>query len=101
MIQQIDSVGGWFAFIIILFVVLLVLYLKSMVVVPFNEIHVVSKGKNVFEFDGKGRYAYLPFLYGRTIIPKHVLGLTICHMLCHFPSSFLWVRLRTTAGPLP
>jgi flotillin len=75
MIQQFDSVGGWFAFLIIFFVVLLVLYFKSMVVVPFNEIHVVSKGKNVYEFDGKGRYAYLPFLYGRTIIPKHVLDI--------------------------
>ncbi|MFX0076292.1 MAG: SPFH domain-containing protein, partial [Candidatus Hermodarchaeota archaeon] len=35
----------------------------------------ISKGRKVYEYDGKGRYRYFPFLHGRTIIPKHVLDI--------------------------
>jgi len=56
-------------------IVALVVYFKTNIVVPFNEIHVVSKGKTIYEHDGKGRYRYFPFLHGRTIIPKHVLDI--------------------------
>lgn len=63
---------GGIVFAIIVFVII---YIRTNVVVPFNEIHVVSKGKKVYEFDGKGRYRFLPFFYGRTIIPKHVLDI--------------------------
>lgn len=42
---------------------------------PFNEVHVISRSKKVTTYDGKGRYFYIPFLHGRTIIPKHVLDI--------------------------
>ena len=60
---------------IVVLIIVLIIYFKTNVVVPFNEIHVVSRGKNVTEYDGKGRYRYFSFLYGRTIIPKHVLDI--------------------------
>lgn len=60
---------------ITIFIVFLIIYFKTNVVVPFNEIHVVSRGKTVTEYDGRGRYRYFSFLYGRTIIPKHVLDI--------------------------
>ncbi|MFX1377294.1 MAG: SPFH domain-containing protein [Promethearchaeota archaeon] len=53
----------------------IIIYFKTNVVVPFNEIHVISRGKNVYEYDGKGRYRYFSFFHGRTIIPKHVLDI--------------------------
>jgi len=56
-------------------IVAVLIYFKSIVVVPFNEIHVVSKGKTVITYDGKGRYNYFPFIHGRTRIPKHVLDI--------------------------
>ncbi len=48
-------------------------YINTLVVVPFNQIHVISKGKKAITHDGKGRYNFIPFLHGRTIIPKHVI----------------------------
>jgi len=45
------------------------------VVVPFNEVHVLSKGQTVKQYDGKGRYRYYKFVHGRTIIPKFVLDI--------------------------
>ncbi|UYP48479.1 hypothetical protein NEF87_004764 [Candidatus Lokiarchaeum ossiferum] len=63
-------VGG-----LILGAILLIIYLKNMIVVPFNEIHVISRGKKINTLDGKGRYLYLKPLMGRTIIPKHVLDI--------------------------
>jgi flotillin len=44
-----------------------------LIVVPFNQIHVVSRGKKIVTYDGRGRYMFIPFLHGRTIIPKHVI----------------------------
>ncbi len=61
---------------VVLFIILaIIIYFKTNIVVPFNEIHVISKGTTIHEYDGKGRYRYFPFLYGRTIIPKHVLDI--------------------------
>ncbi|MHA1371418.1 MAG: SPFH domain-containing protein [Promethearchaeota archaeon] len=51
------------------------MYFKHLVVVPFNEVHVVSRGKKISQYDGAGRYIYLPLFHGRTIIPKHVLDI--------------------------
>jgi len=74
-----SNVGGAFIAIFVILLVLggiaLLIYFKNMVVVPFNEIHVVSRGNKIITLDGKGRYLYLRFLYGRTIIPKHVLDI--------------------------
>ena len=42
---------------------------------PFNEVHVVSHGEKVKQYDGKGRYRYYKFVHGRTIIPKFVLDI--------------------------
>jgi uncharacterized membrane protein YqiK len=44
-------------------------------VVPFNEVHVVSRRQKVTQYDGKGRYTYFKFIHGRTIIPKFVLDI--------------------------
>ncbi|MFX0101385.1 MAG: SPFH domain-containing protein [Candidatus Hodarchaeota archaeon] len=56
--------------------IIVIAYFKSLVVVPFNEVHVVSRGKGkVTQYDGSGRYVFLKFLYSRTIIPKHVLDI--------------------------
>ena len=60
---------------VILGIIFIIIYFKTNVVVPFNEIHVISRGTNVYEYDGKGRYRYLSFFHGRTIIPKHVLDI--------------------------
>ncbi|MHA1513801.1 MAG: SPFH domain-containing protein [Candidatus Hodarchaeales archaeon] len=51
------------------------MYFKTIVVVPFNEVHVLSKGQTVKQYDGKGRYRYYKFVHGRTIIPKFVLDI--------------------------
>ncbi len=51
------------------------MYFKTIVVVPFNEVHVVSHGEKVKQYDGKGRYRYYKFVHGRTIIPKFVLDI--------------------------
>ncbi len=51
------------------------MYFKSLVVVPFNEVHVVSRRQKVTQYDGKGRYTYFKFIQGRTIIPKFVLDI--------------------------
>lgn len=64
-------VFGWI-FVIVLALVIF-FYIKTLVVVPFNQIHVISRGKKAFTFDGKGRYVFVPFLHARTIIPKHVI----------------------------
>ena len=66
---------GIISFAVLVVIIAIVVYFKTNVVVPFNEIHVVSKGKTIYEHDGKGRYRYFPFLHGRTIIPKHVLDI--------------------------
>ncbi|QEE16387.1 SPFH domain-containing protein [Promethearchaeum syntrophicum] len=50
-------------------------YFKNMIVVPFNEIHVISSGTKTKTFDGKGRYCFIKFLMSKTIIPKHVLDI--------------------------
>jgi flotillin len=60
---------------VIIGIIIVVIYFKTNVVVPFNEIHVISRGTNVVEYDGKGRYRYFSFFHGRTIIPKHVLDI--------------------------
>ena len=70
-----DIVTGTIVTIVIVAVIFLLCFIKSLVVVPFNEIHVVSKGKTVLTYDGKGRYYFIPFLHGRTKIPKHVLDI--------------------------
>jgi len=62
-------------FVVLFIIIAIIIYFKTNIVVPFNEIHVVSKGTTIHEYDGKGRYRYFPFLYGRTIIPKHVLDI--------------------------
>jgi len=49
--------------------------LRGNTVVPFNETHIVSKGKRVSTYDGKGRYVFIRFFMSRTIIPKHVLDI--------------------------
>lgn len=59
----------------ILLMIFLYVYFKTIVVVPFNEIHVVSRGKKISEYDGKGRYRFYSFFHSRTIIPKHVLDI--------------------------
>jgi regulator of protease activity HflC (stomatin/prohibitin superfamily) len=56
-------------------VLFIIFYFKANVVVPFNEVHVIGKGNNVIEYDGKGRYRFIKFLHSRTIIPKHVLDI--------------------------
>ena len=66
---------GIISFAVLAVIIAIVVYFKTNIVVPFNEIHVVSKGKTIYEHDGKGRYRYFPFLHGRTIIPKHVLDI--------------------------
>ena len=53
----------------------MIVYFKTIVVVPFNETHVVSHGEKVKQYDGKGRYRYYKFVHGRTIIPKFVLDI--------------------------
>jgi regulator of protease activity HflC (stomatin/prohibitin superfamily) len=50
-------------------------YFKSLVVVPFNEVHVISRRQRVTQYDGKGRYTYFKLIHGRTIIPKFVLDI--------------------------
>jgi flotillin len=50
-------------------------YFKSLVVVPFNEVHVVSRRQKVTQYDGKGRYTFFKLIHGRTIIPKFVLDI--------------------------
>ncbi len=76
---QLDNsmIGGILAGIIGGIVALIVvgIYLKSLVVVPFNEVHVVSHGKKITQYDGSGRYVFLRAFHGRTIIPKHVLDI--------------------------
>lgn len=71
--QNFDPTAIWV--ILIVLAVILIWAFKSLVVVPFNEIHVISKGKSIYTYDGKGRYLYIPFLHGRTKIPKHVLDI--------------------------
>ncbi|WP_457559274.1 SPFH domain-containing protein [Candidatus Harpocratesius sp.] len=61
--------------ILILLSVIGLIILKGNTVVPFNETHVVSKGKRVATYDGKGRYVFIRFFMSRTIIPKHVLDI--------------------------
>nr|MDO8113876.1 SPFH domain-containing protein [Candidatus Sigynarchaeota archaeon] len=65
----------WIIIVIGIIAALIILgtFLKAIVVVPFNEVHVVSRGKKVTQYDGSGRYFYFKAFYGRTIIPKHVL----------------------------
>ena len=60
---------------VIAVIIIIIVMFKSLVVVPFNEVHVVSRGTKVTQYDGSGRYRYYKFLYGRTIIPKHVLDI--------------------------
>jgi len=75
MLDSTTTIGLAVFGVIMLIIISIFVYFKTNIVVPFNEIHVVSKGKKVYEYDGKGRYRYFPFLYGRTIIPKHVLDI--------------------------
>ncbi len=53
----------------------IIVYLQKLVVVPFNEVHVISQGKKTRTYDGKGRYFFLKVIMGRTIIPKHILDI--------------------------
>ena len=68
-------VGAVFIILAVIVVGIFVFYVRNMVVVPFNEIHVISSGKKIKTLDGKGRYLYIKFWMGRTIIPKHVLDI--------------------------
>ncbi|MBD3187967.1 hypothetical protein GF325_14110 [Candidatus Bathyarchaeota archaeon] len=56
-------------------IIYIIVWFNTLVVVPFNEVHVVSKTKKVNQYDGSGRYRYFKVLHGRTIIPKHVLDI--------------------------
>ncbi|MBD3352606.1 MAG: hypothetical protein GF364_14050 [Candidatus Lokiarchaeota archaeon] len=75
MLNQIASIGLLFLIPILIFLIIGATYWKGLTVVPFNEVHVVSRSKKVSTYDGKGRYFFIPFLHGRTIIPKHVLDI--------------------------
>ena len=68
-------VGAAFIILAVILGAVVVFYVRNMVVVPFNEIHVVSSGKKIKTLDGKGRYLYIKFWMGRTVIPKHVLDI--------------------------
>ncbi|MBN2150302.1 MAG: hypothetical protein JW839_02535 [Candidatus Lokiarchaeota archaeon] len=72
-----NLVGGILACVIggIAAMIVVGIYFKSLVVVPFNEVHVVSHGKRITQYDGSGRYVFLRVFHGRTIIPKHVLDI--------------------------
>ncbi|MHA1339208.1 MAG: SPFH domain-containing protein [Promethearchaeota archaeon] len=71
-----DYILGIISFLLIVGIIFFIfIFTKSLVVVPFNEIHIISKKKKVFTYDGRGRYLYFSFLHGRTIIPKHVLDI--------------------------
>jgi len=64
-----------FVIVVISLICFAIVWLKTICVVPFNEIHVVSRGKRISEYDGKGRYRFYNFFHSRTIIPKHVLDI--------------------------
>ncbi len=75
-LQDIGSIIGTIFIVLGLIIVSGVFfYFKSMIVVPFNEIHVISSGSKIKTLDGKGRYCFIKFLMSRTIIPKHVLDI--------------------------
>ncbi len=77
MILQINwtTVGTVAIILGVVIVVGLIVWFKNMVVVPFNEIHVISIGKKIKTMDGKGNYFYFKPMMGRTVIPKHVLDI--------------------------
>ena len=71
-----DISFGTVLFVIIIFLVIFFVAMKKMlIVVPFNEVHVLSTGKKVKTFDGKGRYFWFSMIQGRMVIPKHVLDI--------------------------
>src|SRR6056297_2808989 len=82
-------IAGIIVTLIIALIVLVVLYRKFHYVVPFNEVHVLSKKKPTKTYDGKGRYFYIPIFHSRTVIPKHVLdiepGLLDLHDIDNLP----------------
>ncbi len=75
MLDPTVGLGIVIGFVVFFIIIAIIIYFKTNIVVSFNEIHVISKGTTIHEYDGKGRYRYFPFLYGRTIIPKHVLDI--------------------------
>lgn len=68
-------VTGVVVTLVVILAIIGIAVLRGNTVVPFNETHVVSRGKKVASFDGKGRYTYIKFFMSRTIIPKHVLDI--------------------------
>jgi len=60
---------------VIIGIIIAIIYFKSLVVVPFNEVHVISRKNKVTQYDGKGRYVFIKLVHGRTIIPKFVLDI--------------------------
>jgi regulator of protease activity HflC (stomatin/prohibitin superfamily) len=89
LLQGIDLLMVGFWVLVFFGFIFLIIYLKTITVVPFNEIHVVSKRKKIYEYDGKGRYRFYGFFHSRTVIPKHVLdiepGLMDLHDIDNLP----------------
>ena len=63
--------------------IFLIVWVRSIVVVPPNQAHVVVSKSKKNLYDGQGRYMYFKLLHQRIIIPKEVLDVDIPDIRLH------------------
>ncbi len=63
--------------------IFLIVWVRSIVVVPPNQAHVVVSKSKKNLYDGQGRYMYFKLLHRRIIIPKEVLDVDIPDIRLH------------------
>lgn len=69
-VEDLLIVGIALAFV---FIMLFIAWSRTLKLVRPNEVHVITKGKKIAVYDGRGRYNLLPLIHSRQIIPKNVI----------------------------